>query len=162
MPSPSVDSLHVKDQHKHNLAIKVDVEVSSPCGKNKDHLVVETHVDPTTMVCQDKFVKKDVRNELKLVDNSSEKEEDKVIEFNDIIQDGLLLPSTHKDDTQKESESNETIDFARHIIKIGHFSQICQKYICHSNLGPIVKMYMSSSKKDLLVNLDLLKNHELY
>lgn len=35
MPSPTVDNFHVKDQHKHNLAIKVDVEVSSPC-KNKD------------------------------------------------------------------------------------------------------------------------------
>jgi hypothetical protein len=47
-----------------------------------------------------------------LVDNSSEEEEDKVIDFNDTIQDGLLLPSTHKDDTQEENESHEVVDSA--------------------------------------------------
>jgi len=50
-PSPSVGSFHVKDQQNNNLAVTIDVEVSSPCGKNKDHLVVEAFVDPTTMVC---------------------------------------------------------------------------------------------------------------
>jgi hypothetical protein len=35
------------------LVVTVDVEVSSPCGKNKDHLVIEAHVDPITMVCQE-------------------------------------------------------------------------------------------------------------
>jgi hypothetical protein len=34
------------------LVVIVDVEVSSPCGKNKDHLVVEALID-TRMVCQE-------------------------------------------------------------------------------------------------------------
>jgi len=57
-PSPSVENFHVKDQHKQNLAVTIDVEVSSPCGKNKDHLVVEAPMDPTTMVCQERCQEK--------------------------------------------------------------------------------------------------------
>jgi hypothetical protein len=102
IPSPNVGTFHVEDQHKHNLVVTIDVEVSSPCGKNKDHLVVKAHVDPTTMVCQHNFIKKDVRKELKLVDNSNEEEEDKAIDFNETVQDGLLLPSTHKDEPKRK------------------------------------------------------------
>ncbi len=58
------------------------------------------------------YVKKDVKKELKLVDNYSEEEEAKAIDFNDTIQYGLLLPLTHKANTQEESESHEVANFA--------------------------------------------------
>ncbi len=107
MPSPSVGNFHVKNQHKHNLAIRVDVEVSSPCGKNMTILLLKL-----IWILLQWYVKKDVRTQLKLVDNSSE-EEEKAIDFNDTVQDGMLLPLTHKDDTQEESESHEVVGSAR-------------------------------------------------
>jgi hypothetical protein len=33
--------------------------------------------------------------------------------------------------------------------------------MCHSNPRPLVKMYMSISQNNKLVNLNLLKNHDL-
>jgi hypothetical protein len=35
------------------------------------------------------------------------------------------------------------------------------KYMCHSNPWPLIKIYVSISQNDKLINLNLLKNHEL-
>ncbi len=147
MPSTSVGSLHVKYQHNHNLTVTIDVEVSNPCHKNNDHLVVEVPMDPTTHVCQNKFVKKDVKKELKLVNNFSEKEH-RAINFNDIIQDGLLLPSTHKDDTHEEIENHETTNFAKN------------RSLEHLNGGQ--KRKFNSSRKHMSEHVSIVKTTHIY